>query len=111
VIQGHKKQRLVVREGVAGPGVHAPGPASVLTKRGWGRRGVMSACSFRRLLQLVNKQLDLDGQLKVYDHLDRCDICRDAVYQLSRDRDEAFFIYRAPRVKPFVVPHPVDTAG
>ena len=61
--------------------------------------GAMSACSFRRLLQFINKQLDLDGELKVYDHLDRCDICRDAVYQLSRDRDEAFFIYPAPCVQ------------
>jgi len=112
VIHRHKQQRLVVREGVAGPGVHAPGPALALTKTGWGRGGgVMSACSFRRLLQLVNKQLDLDGQLRVYDHLDRCDICRDAVYQLACDRDEALFIYRPPRVKPFVVPYPVDAAG
>jgi hypothetical protein len=58
----------------------------------------MSACSFNRLLQLVNKELDLDGQLEVYRHLDQCDICRDAVCQLSCDRDEAFFIAsRAPR--------------
>jgi predicted anti-sigma-YlaC factor YlaD len=71
----------------------------------------MSACSFGRLLQFTNKQLDLDGELKVYDHLDRCVICRDAVYQLSRDRDEAFFIYRAPCVKTFVVPPPVGAAG
>ena len=71
----------------------------------------MSACSFNRLLQFINKQLDLDGQLEVYDHLDRCDLCRDAVYQLSRDRDEAYFIYLEHRVKPFVVQHPVDTAG
>jgi len=70
----------------------------------------MSACSFSRLLQLLNKQLDLDGQLEVYDHLDRCDICRDAVYQLARDQDEAFFIYRAQRVKPFVLEHPIDAA-
>lgn len=58
----------------------------------------MSACSFDRLLQLVNKQLDLDGQLEVYNHLERCDICRDAVHQLSRERDRAFFIYRTRRV-------------
>ena len=70
----------------------------------------MSVCSFSRLLQLVGKQLDLDGQLEVYGHLDRCDICRDAVYQLSRDRDEAFFIYRAHCVEPFVVQHPIDVA-
>ena len=71
----------------------------------------MSACSFNRLLRFVNKQLDLDGQLELYDHLDRCDICRDAVCQLSRDRDEALFVYRAHRVKPFVVHHPIDTAA
>ena len=72
---------------------------------------VMKACSFDRLLQFVNKQLDLDGQLEVYDHLDRCDICRDAVYQLARDRDEAFHVCRAHRVKPFVVHHPIDAAA
>ena len=71
----------------------------------------MRACSFDRLLQFVNKQLDLDGQLEVYDHLDRCDICRDAVCQLARDRDEASFVCRAHRGKPFVVQNPVDAAG
>jgi predicted anti-sigma-YlaC factor YlaD len=45
----------------------------------------MSTCNFEYLLQLVNNQLDVDKQLEVYDHLDRCDICRDAVYQISRD--------------------------
>ena len=55
----------------------------------------MSACSFNRLLLLINKQLDLDGQLEVYDHLDQCDICHDAVYQLARDRDVEFLVYRA----------------
>jgi hypothetical protein len=49
----------------------------------------MTVCSFG-LLQFVNKQLHLDGQLEVYDHLDRCDICREVVCQLSRDRAEAF---------------------
>ena len=70
----------------------------------------MSACSFDRLLEFINKQLDLDGQLSVYDHLERCDICCDAVCQLLRDRDEAFFIYRAHLVKPFVQ-YPPDAAG
>jgi hypothetical protein len=71
----------------------------------------MSACNFDRLLQFVNKQLDLDGQLEVYYHLDRCDICRDAVYEVSRDRDEAFLIYRAHRVKPSFLQHSMDAAG
>jgi hypothetical protein len=73
--------------------------------------GVMSACSFNRLLQFVNKQLDLDEQLEVYDHLDRCDICRDTVYQLSCDRAEACFIHHAHRVKLSVRQYPVDAAA
>jgi hypothetical protein len=70
----------------------------------------MSPCSFNLLLQFTNRQLDLDGRLEAYDHLDRCDICRDAVYQLSRDRDEAFFIHRAHRVKPSILRHPINAA-
>ena len=65
----------------------------------------MISCSFDRLLQLVDKKLDLDGQLVAYDHLDRCDICRDAVYQLARDRDEALFRYKWYHVKPSVLHH------
>jgi len=71
----------------------------------------MSVCSFSRLLQLVDKQLDLDGQLEVYGHLERCDICRDAVYQLLRDRDKALFIYRAYRAEPYNVRHHIDEAA
>ena len=71
----------------------------------------MSACSFNRLVQFINKQLDLDGQLEVYDHLDRCDLCRDAVYQLSCDRNGAFFMYRAQRVKPSALQHSTDAAA
>ena len=67
----------------------------------------MSACSFDRLLQLVNKQLDLDGQLEVYAHLDRCEICRDTVCQLSRERRQPLFISRAHRVKPSVMPNSI----
>ncbi len=56
----------------------------------------MSACNFECLLQFVNNQLDLDRQLEVYNHLDRCDICRDTVYQISRDLDKFLF---APSVQ------------
>jgi hypothetical protein len=55
----------------------------------------MKAWSFSRLLQFVNRQLDLDSYMKVCDHLKCCDICHDAVCQLLRDRDESSFIYRA----------------
>ncbi len=49
----------------------------------------MDECSFEQLFRFVNKQLDLNGLLEVYAHLDRCDICRDAVCQLAQDRNEA----------------------
>jgi predicted anti-sigma-YlaC factor YlaD len=55
----------------------------------------MSTCNFEHLLQFVNNQLDPDRQLEVYDHLDRCGICRDAVCQISRDLNRALFIYCA----------------
>ena len=71
----------------------------------------MSACSFDRLLQFVNQQLDPDEQLAVYDHLEQCDICRDAVCQLSCDLDEALFIHRAHRVKPSIVLRPVNAVA
>jgi hypothetical protein len=73
--------------------------------------GVVRACSFGRLLQFVNKQLDLDGQLEVYSHLDRCGICRDAIYQLARDQDKAFLIYRAYRAEPYNVRRHIDEAA
>jgi hypothetical protein len=54
----------------------------------------MSTCSFKKLVLLLDKKLSLDEKLEVLSHLDTCRICRDAVYQISRDRDEAFFIHR-----------------
>jgi hypothetical protein len=54
----------------------------------------MSVCSFKKLVLLLDKKLDLDEKLDVLDHLASCTICRDAIYQISRDRDEAFFIHR-----------------
>jgi predicted anti-sigma-YlaC factor YlaD len=62
-------------------------------------RGAMTACSFTKLVQLLDKQLNLDQRLEVLEHLDSCKICRDAVYQISRDRDEAFFVHRPYNVE------------
>lgn len=59
-----------------------------------GSRGVMSACSFKKLVLLLDKKLGLDEKLEVLGHLQSCTICRDAIYQISRDRDEALFIRR-----------------
>ncbi len=49
----------------------------------------MNDCSFERLLRLVEKRLGTEAQLKLFDHLDRCEICRESVYHIVRDRDEA----------------------
>ena len=54
----------------------------------------MDACSFKKLVQLLDKQLSLDDKLEVLDHLNSCKICRDTVYQISRDRDESLFVHR-----------------
>ena len=54
----------------------------------------MSACNFNKLIKLLDKQLTLDEKLEIFGHLDTCVICRDAVYQISRDRDEVFFVRR-----------------
>ncbi len=59
----------------------------------------MTACSFKKLVLLLDKKLGLDDKLEVLDHLDTCKICRDAVYQISRDRDEALFIRRPYNVE------------
>jgi len=65
-------------------------------------RGNMSACSFQKLVQLLDKRLDLDEKLEVLDHLHSCTICRDAVYQISRDRDDSFFVRRPYNVEKHV---------
>jgi hypothetical protein len=70
----------------------------------------MSACNFEYLLQLVNNQLDLDKQLEVYDHLDRCNICRDAVYQISRDMDRLIFFYCAQCANHYALRRQIGTA-
>lgn len=62
----------------------------------------MDACSFKKLVQLLDKQLTLDEKLEVLAHLDTCKICRDAVYQISRDRDEALFVHRPYNVEKHV---------
>jgi hypothetical protein len=65
----------------------------------------MSACNFEFLLQLINKQLDLDKQIEVYDHLERCDICRDAAHQISCDLKGAHY------VKAYAIRGQINAAG
>jgi hypothetical protein len=64
-----------------------------------GMRGVMSACSFKKLVQLLDKQLAIDEKLEVLAHLESCSICRDAIYQISHDRDEKLFIHKPYNVE------------
>jgi predicted anti-sigma-YlaC factor YlaD len=59
----------------------------------------MNACSFKKLVQLLDNQLKLDEKLEVLNHLDQCPICRDAIYQISRDRDDAYFIHRPYKIE------------
>ncbi len=62
----------------------------------------MGACSFQKLVQLLDNKLDLDEKLEVLDHINSCKICRDAVYQISRDRDDVYFIRRPYNVEKHV---------
>ena len=57
----------------------------------------MSVCSFQRLGDLLDGKLDLEDQLDAYDHLDGCRECRETVYLMKRDRDEAARIFLARR--------------
>ncbi len=60
--------------------------------------GVM--CDLEKLKLLLDKRLDLDQNLELFDHLDKCDSCRMAIYSISRDRDKAYLIYKPYKVKP-----------
>ena len=62
----------------------------------------MNSCSFKKLVQLLDKQLNLDEKLEILSHLDTCAICRDAIYQISRDRDEAYFVHRPYKIEKVV---------
>ena len=57
----------------------------------------MMSCNFEKLVQLLDKQLSVDDKLDVLDHVEHCEPCREAIYHISRDRDEEYFIYRPYR--------------
>lgn len=61
--------------------------------------GDLMQCSFEKLVQYLDKELDIDGQLDVLCHLDTCETCRDAIYHISRDRDADLFIHRPYKQK------------
>jgi hypothetical protein len=47
------------------------------------------------LVQLLDNELDIDNKLRVLNHVDTCKICRDALHQITRDRDEEIFVQDA----------------
>ena len=59
----------------------------------------MTPCSFERLIQYLDKKLNLDQQLEVLEHLDFCETCREAIYQIARDRDGKLFISRPYKIE------------
>ncbi len=54
----------------------------------------MEKCRVEYLTQLLFDKLSLDARLEVLEHLDECQACREAFYELSRARDAALFIRR-----------------
>jgi len=62
----------------------------------------MSRCDFERLVGLLDKRLDLDAQIEVFDHLDRCSICYEAVYLIARDRDWSTYGQQIRDSEPFL---------
>jgi hypothetical protein len=71
----------------------------------------MSACNFEYLVKLIDKQLDLDKQIEVYDHVKQCAICRDAIHQLSRDLHGAFSVCSAHSATSCTIRRQIDSAG
>jgi len=64
----------------------------------------MMECSFEMLVRYLDGQLNLDQKLRLFEHLDECETCRDAIYQIARDRDSQFFVYRPYSVEKVLAP-------
>ena len=58
----------------------------------------MARCDFDKMVRYLDKQLNIDEKLELFDHLDQCDVCREAMYLLARDRDSALFVYGTGKV-------------
>jgi len=43
------------------------------------------------------KGMDINAILEMFGHLDECEVCRDALYQISRENDAMLFIRSARR--------------
>jgi anti-sigma factor RsiW len=63
-------------------------------------RKIMTRCDFDKMVRYLDKQLSLDEKLELFDHLDQCEVCREAIYLLARDRDTALFSCHPATVRP-----------
>jgi hypothetical protein len=54
--------------------------------------------------------LDLAGELEIYNHVNKCEICRDAACQLLHDRGGVLLLYHAYRLKSSSVQNPIRAA-
>ena len=52
-------------------------------------------CDFDRLRVLLDKELQLDEALELFDHLDNCDVCFEEVYRIYKERDSKFFRFKS----------------
>ena len=59
----------------------------------------MRSCNFEKLVAFLDKQLDIDEKLEVLEHLDHCEICRNTVFHIARDRDANLFITRPDKAE------------
>jgi hypothetical protein len=53
----------------------------------------MNQCNHEKLVKLLDKKLNIEDSLEVFDHIHVCSICQEAVYLISRSNDAAYFIY------------------
>ena len=51
----------------------------------------MGGCSDVKLERLLDNRLGLNAKLRIYDHLDRCEFCREMVYKILCFRDRNLF--------------------
>ncbi len=59
----------------------------------------MYRCSFGKLVQLLDEELDPDRRFEVLNHLRVCDNCREAVYFIWRGRDQESFVHSRDRLR------------
>jgi hypothetical protein len=49
------------------------------------------------LVECLDGRLDTDGQLEVFNHVERCDVCFEAMFELVRERNLAGYERRPER--------------